>query len=117
MNERKVVRLLGLFLGISYGIGGPVAALLELRAATLSSRFDLPPSLILSVAVFQTISALAILARRNRIVAALALTAISIGAIASHVRIGSPQTSIAAVAYTLVQLWYVRELLRGRQSA
>jgi hypothetical protein len=37
--------------------------------------------------------------------ATAALTVVTLGAIASHLRIESPSTALPALAYTLVQVW------------
>jgi len=93
------------FLAVSYGIGAPWTALLEVRGALFSKRFDVPPALIELTCAVQMLAALGLFSRRFAPWAAAALTVITLGAIAAHFRIGSPATALPAVLYTAVQVW------------
>lgn len=105
LNDRPV-RLAGYLLAISYGIGAPIAAILELRSGLISVRFDLPPELVLLACAIQVVAAGGVLTRRFAPWAAAALTITTLGAVGAHLRIGSPLTSVPAVIYSIVQLWF-----------
>jgi len=107
-------RIAARFLAVSYGLGAPVAAFFELRGHTLSQRFSLPPELVYLACAVQLLCAVGVLIRRLAPWAAAALTVTTLGAIASHLRIGSPLTALPAALYTLVQVWFG---LRSRGSA
>lgn len=94
-----------MFLAASYGIGAPWTALLEVRGAIFSERFDVPPPLIELTCVVQVVAAVGLFSRRFAPWAAAALTVITLGAIAAHFRIGSPATALPALVYTAVQVW------------
>ena len=94
------------FLAISYGIGAPLTAFLEYGSQTLSQRFDLPPELIYITCGVQFVCAIGVLVRPLASWAAAALTVITLGAIASHLRIASPVTALPAIFYTAVQVWF-----------
>ena len=104
--RERGVRVAAWFLALSYGLGGPVTAWIEFRGQTLSERFDLPPALIYLTCVVQLACSIGVLVRPFAVWAAVALTVITLGAIASHVRIGSPATSVAAIVYTAIQIWF-----------
>jgi hypothetical protein len=72
----------------------------------LSHRFDLPPLLILSVCTLQSVGAIAVLLPRLAPWAAAALTVTTVGAVASHLRIGSPLTALPALFFMVVQIWF-----------
>ena len=99
------VRVAAWFLAISYGLAAPVTAFFEYRSHTLSERFDLPPSLIYLTCAVQVVCAIGVLVRPFAHWAAAVLTVTTLGAIASHLRIGSPTTAVAAVVYTAIQVW------------
>jgi hypothetical protein len=103
-------RVVAVFLAISYAVGAPVVALLEYRYAIFSQRFGYPPWFIYSTTVIQASCVVGLLVERYVSRAAAALSAITLGAIASHLRIGSPLTAMPAVLYTVVQVWLVRTL-------
>ncbi len=102
----RLVRAAAGFLAVSYAVGGPVVAFLEYNGQTLSQRFDLPPALIYLTAAVQLACAVGVLVRPVAVWAAGALTIITIGAVASHLRIGSPVTALPALFYTGVQVWF-----------
>jgi hypothetical protein len=62
--------------------------------------------LIYLVCIVQVVCAASVLVRRLAPWAAAALTVTTLGAVASHVRIGSPMTALPALIYTAVQLWF-----------
>lgn len=94
------------FLAVSYGIGAPLAAVLEVRSHVLSHRFDYPSGLILGVCALQLLCAIGVLIRRLAPWAAAALTLTTLGAMVSHFRIGSPLTALPALLFTIVQVWF-----------
>lgn len=100
------VRAVGWFLALAYGIGGPVCIVLELRSHLFSERFDLPPALIFVVCVLQLLCAVGVLIPRFAASAAAGLTITTVGAIFSHLRIGSPFTTLPAIVFTVIQVWY-----------
>lgn len=101
----RAVRVATWFLVASYAVGAPVAAVLEYRDHLLSGRFDWPPALIYLTCAVQFVCALGLLVRRFIPWAAAALTVTTLGAIYSHLRIGSPVTAVPGVFYTAVQVW------------
>lgn len=106
MAKDRWIRMAAWFLAVSYALGAPVAAVAEFRSEALSTRFDLPSVLIYLTCAVQLVSAIGVLVRPLAAWAALALTLTTLGAIGSHVRIGSPETSIAAIVYTTIQIWF-----------
>jgi len=108
------VRAAAWFLALSYGIGAPLTAVLEYRSETFSQRFDYPSWLIYLTCAVQALCCVGVVFRSTRVLAVTALTAITLGAVVFHLRIGSPQTAWAAVLYTAVQIWFG---LRGRDSS
>jgi uncharacterized membrane protein YphA (DoxX/SURF4 family) len=82
-----------------------VAAILEFNSHLLSRRFDWPPALIYATCAVQFVCALALLVRRFVPWAAAVLTATTLGAVYSHLKIGSPATALSAVIYTAIQVW------------
>lgn len=94
------------FLAISYGVGAPVAAFLELRWETISERFALTSGLVLFTCAVQLVCAAGVLTRRAAPWAAVVLSLTCIGAAAAHVRIGSPQTALTALFFLFVQIWF-----------
>ena len=83
-----------------------MTAFLEYRGHTFSDRFDLPPWLIYFTCALQVVCSVGVLRRPLARWAAAALTLTTLGAIATHLRIGSPQTAAAAVFYTVIQIWF-----------
>jgi hypothetical protein len=83
-----------------------VAALLEIRGHVFSDRFDYPSAFILAVCAIQLACAAVILIPRFAVWAAAVLSVTTVGAIASHIRIGSPDRAVPALLFTLLQLWY-----------
>ena len=103
--ERRL-RVAAWILAVGYGLGAPVTVFLELRDATLSQRFDVPPALIHATCAVQLVCVFAVFSRRAAPWAAAALTGITLGAVVCHLRIGSPLTAIPALAFTAVQVWF-----------
>ena len=104
--RERSVRVAAWFLALSYGLGGPMTAFIEFRSNTLSERFDLPAALIYLTCAVQSVCSIGVLVRPFALWATTALTVITLGAIGSHVRIGSPETAAAAVVYTALQVWF-----------
>ncbi len=96
----------GWFLAVSYAVGAPLTAILEYRGQMLSQRFEYSPWLIYLTCAMQALCAIGILLKPTRVAAAAALTVITLGAFASHLRIGSPATSGPAILYTAIQAWF-----------
>jgi len=91
---------------VSYGIGAPLSAVLEYRSHLFSQRFALPPGLVYVTFAVQLCCSIGVLVPRFASWAAAVLTVTTLGAIASHVWIGSPFTAVPAVFYTAVQVWF-----------
>jgi hypothetical protein len=104
--RERWIRVTAWFLAVSYGLGAPVTALFEYRSQTFSQRFDLPPALIYLTCAVQLVCSIGVLLRPLAVRASVGLTATTVGAIVSHVRIGSPGTAVAAVVYTALQIWF-----------
>jgi DoxX-like family len=100
------VRITAVFLAISYGLGAPAAAFLEFQRHLLSLRFHYSPALIYLVCAVQVVCGITVLVPRFASRAAAGLTVTTIGAVASHIRIGSPLTAVPALIYTVVQVWF-----------
>lgn len=93
------------FLVVTYAVAAPLTAYFEYHAATVSERFGLPPALIYAVCALQVVFVAGLLVRRWAPWAALGLSVLTLGALGSHLRIGSPLTALPALAYTGLQLW------------
>lgn len=105
-TQARPVRIAAWFLAISYGIGAPVAAIVEFHSGALSERLGLAPELIYLACAVQLLSARAVLSRAWAPWAALALTAITVGAVGIHLTSGSPIRAIPAALYTALQVWF-----------
>lgn len=106
LARERWVRITAWFLALSYGIGAPWAAILEYQHQVLSQRFGLSPTLIYLTCGVQFVCAIGVLVRRLAPWAATGLTVTTMGAIASHLKIGSPRTAVPAVVYTAIQVWF-----------
>ena len=104
--RERWVRVAAGFLALSYALGGPLTAFAEYRSQALSQRFDLPPELIYLTCAIQLVCSIGVFVRRFAPWAAALLTVVTLGAIASHLRIGSPVTALTAVFYTAIQVWF-----------
>ena len=111
------LRITAVFLAISYGLGAPAAAVLEFQRRLISERFHYSPVLIYLVCAVQVVCAIMVLVRRFAPWAAAALTVTTIGAVTSHIRIGSPQTAVPALIYTGVQVWFGLKSREPRSAA
>lgn len=80
----------------------------------MSLRFGYTEEFIFFICIVQLLCSLALLAPRLILWSIAALTVISIGAVASHIKIDSPLTALPAVAYTLVQIWFAYRVKTGR---
>ncbi|MCC7034205.1 MAG: hypothetical protein IT179_15390 [Acidobacteria bacterium] len=94
------------FLAVSYGLGAPYTAFLEYGQQMLSQRFAIPPELVYVTSALQFACAWAVFVRPLASLAAVALTATTLGAIVLHLKIGAPMTAWAAVFYTAIQIWF-----------
>jgi len=103
----NLTRLVAWVLAISYMVGAPLAAFLEYNGQTLSERFDYPPGFIYATCIVQLFCSVGLLLPRLASWAAALLTVIALGAIASHLKIGSPLTALPAFAYAAVQVWFI----------
>ena len=106
-HDGKALRIVAWTLAVTYLIGAPVAGFLEYSGQVLSQRFDLPPQLIYATCAAQLILAVGMLLPQFAMWSAGLLTVIAIGAVGSHLRIGSPLTALPAMAYVAVQLWFI----------
>jgi hypothetical protein len=114
----KWQRLAGWFLVVSYLVGSPAFALLELQTAAISQRFDYSPAFLYAVGGAQFICAALLFVRKLVPWSCAVLTVLSMGAVVSHFRIGSPVTSLPALAYTIIQIWYgIRVYVEQRSRA
>lgn len=114
VDARKFERIVGWLLFVSYAIGSPIGAIIEARTGAVSDRFDYSPEFLYLVSGLQFLCALVLF---NRFLAPWSigiLTVISMGAVYSHFRIASPITSIPAILYTLIQVWYGVRVYRDR---
>jgi hypothetical protein len=102
----RLVGFVAGFLAVSYGVGAPLAAVLEFQHQVFSARFGVSPLLVYLTSAVQFMSAVGVLIRPVASWGAAALTVTTLGAIAAHVRIGSPLTAGPAVAYTVLQIWF-----------
>lgn len=93
------------FLFLSYLLGGPVFVALEFFSSMLSERFVYAPAFIYLVGIVQLGCSVLLLYPRTRFWSLVILTVISVGAVGSHFRIGSPLTAIPALVYTVLQMW------------
>ena len=105
-TRSRAVRLAGWFLAVSYGLGAPLTAIAEYRGAALSDRFNLPSELVYLTCAVQLASAPAVLVRPLAPWAALALSAVTVGAIGVHLNTESPVRAIPALLYTVLQVWF-----------
>ena len=101
----RSLRIAAWLVTISYGVAAPVTAFAEFRAATLSQRFGYPPEFIYLVCAVQLACVAGFFMASLAPWAAAGLTVITLGAVASHVVIGSPVAAIPALVYTVVQVW------------
>jgi len=102
------------FLVLSYGVGSPLFALAEFRTGMFSERFDYSPEFLYAVSGTQFLCALVLFKRSVAPWSIAILTVLSIGAVYSHFRIGSPATALPAVAYSVLQTWYGLRAYRQR---
>jgi len=105
ISSHRWVNAAGWFLIITYGLGALVFALLEYFGHVMSARFDYPPLFIYLVSGIQILCSVALLFPRWILLSLAVFTVLSLGAVASHFRIGSPITSLPAAVYTVIQVW------------
>jgi FtsH-binding integral membrane protein len=106
-QRRKSTRVVAWIIAVSYLVGAPVAAFLEFSAQMMSGRFGYPPLFIYATCAAQIVLSVGILVPRFAVWSAAILTVIAVGAVASHLRIGSPLTALPALAYVALQLWFI----------
>ena len=99
-------RIAGWFLFLSYAIGSPIFAIVEAKTAAFSERFNYPPEFLYFVSGVQFICALVLFRRAIAPWSTVILTVLSLGAVASHIRINSAATALPALIYTAIQVWY-----------
>lgn len=112
-RNRKRLRTVAWVLAATYLIGAPVAGCLEYNGQVLSQRFDLPPPMIYATCAAQVVLAVGILSRKHAVWSATLLTVLAVGAVGSHLRIGSPLTALPALVYVAVQLWFITATRRA----
>jgi hypothetical protein len=105
-------RIVGWFLLLSYAIGSPAFAIAEARTGVFSQRFDYSPEFLYLVSGIQFGCALVLFVRSAAPWSALVLTILTVGAIVSHFRIGSPVSAFPALVYTVLQVWYGLRMYR-----
>lgn len=101
------------FLAVAYGIGSPVFAVAEAMTGVFSARFDYPPEFLYFVSAVQFACVLLLVFRRAVLMGLAALTVLSLGAVYSHFKIGSPLTAIPSLVFTAMQVWYGYRVYRG----
>lgn len=106
----------GWFLFISYAVGSPIFAIVEAKTGAFSERFNYPPEFLYFVSAVQFICALALFRRVIAPWSTVVLTVLSIGAVASHIRINSVATALPALIYTAIQIWYGSQMYRQHQN-
>lgn len=93
------------FLVASYGIGAPLVAALEYRFGSVSTGLGLPQDVIFLAAAVQFCASIALPLRNAVNLGTALLTVISLGTAAASFRAGWFLAGVAAVAYTLIQVW------------
>ena len=106
MQPDRWQRAAGWFLVISYAVGSPAFSIAEAMTGVISQRFDYSPEFLYLVGFTQFCCALALLKRSLVPWSCAILTVLSIGAVWSHLKIGSPLTGLPALGYTVIQVWY-----------
>jgi len=106
-NNRSnlTIRIITIFLSLSYGIGAPFTMFLEYSDHLLSQRFGYYSLFIYLICIVQFLCAIGILIRPYTRRSAYILSIITLGAIYSHFQIESPVTAIPALIYTVLQIW------------
>ena len=117
ISSDRWANLAGWFLVVTYGLGALVFALLEYFGQVMSARFDYPPLFIYLVSLIQVLCSVALLFPRWVLLSLAVFTILSLGAVASHFRIGSPITSLPAAAYTVIQIWLAYRIWRDTIGA
>ncbi|MCW8925515.1 MAG: DoxX family protein [Xanthomonadales bacterium] len=115
-NVKRWQVIAGWFLTLSYIIGSPAYVIVEARTGLFSERFDYSPEFLYIVASVQFFCALFLFVRNLAAWSSAILTVLALGAVYSHFKIGSPLTSLPAIAYTLVQIWYGNRMYRQSQE-
>lgn len=107
-NLARPARAIAWFLFLSYVIGAPAYLVMEFHSDLFSQRFGYSSEFIYLMGLAQVVCALLLFGSRRMVLLGLAvLTILSIGAIGSHIRIGSPLTGLPAVVYTALQVWLI----------
>ena len=104
--------IVGWFLLLSYAIGSPVFAIIEARTGIISQRFDYSPEFLYLVSGTQFVCSSVLFVRSAAPWSAMVLTALTVGAVVSHIRIDSPVTALPALFYTVLQTWYGLRMYR-----
>lgn len=104
------------FLTLSYLIGSPAFSILELRTGLISTRFGYPPVFLYAVGLTQFICASVLFVRSLAPWSCVILDVLAIGAVVSHISIGSPLTGIPALVYVLAQTWYGVRVYRQNRA-
>lgn len=97
---------MGILLAVSYGIGAPFAAYLEYHSHVISEHLGYPPWFLYAVSVIEFICAVGVLIRPLAPWAAGGLTLMTLGAMGSHLKMGTPVRAIPALLFTILQVWY-----------
>jgi len=103
------------FLVIAYGVGSPAFGIAEAMTGLFSDRFNYPSEFLYLVSALQFSCAVLLLLGRFRILSLAILTVMSLGAIYSHFRIGSPLTALPSLVFTGIQISYALHVYRHDQ--
>jgi len=112
----KPQRMAAWFVVIAYAIGSPAMMAIEFQGQIVSQRFGYGPEFIYLLGLVQIVCAILLFSRRFALCALTALTALSIGAVWSHFKIGSPLTSAPAIAITALQVWIAVRVFRAQRT-
>lgn len=109
-------RVSGWFLFLSYAVGSPVFAMVEAKTGIFSERFNYPSEFLYFVSGVQFVCAFMLFKRALAPWSSVVLTVLSLGAVMSHLRINSVVTSLPALAYTIIQVWYGIQMYRQHRD-
>ena len=117
INQVKLIRGISIFLSLSYVIGAPYTMVLEYNDQLFSQRFSYPPEFIYLTCIVQFLCAIGILFRPLARWSSAMLSVITLGAIFTHFRMGSPINAIPALLYSVLQIWVALKSPKFRASS
>jgi hypothetical protein len=109
-------RVAGWFLFLSYAVGSPIFAIVEAKTGVFSERFNYSPGFLYLVSGVQFICSLVLFRRALAHWSIAILTVFTVGAIYSHLKIDSAATAVPALVYTVIQVWYGRQMYRQHRD-